>query len=138
MEQSLKLKNLYLTNDPNTYLGTIISFEKLSMEEVKINRVPTKNNIVDPLAKTLTQQKDGHTKSMDTELPRILEEEKTNKEYPYESFRISTSQEELVKSIPFIGDTITSHYNCNNHHDATDAIIPPTSSTQPVVTPQFP
>lgn len=48
---------------------------------------------------------------------------------PYEPFRISTSQQELLNSVPFVGDTLTSPCNCNNnnhHHDATAAeIIPP-------------
>lgn len=55
-------------------------------------------------------------------------------EDPYESFGISTSQQQLLDTVPFVGDTLTSpcNCNCNNlHHDA--EIIPPVSSTSPVI-----
>ena len=57
----------------------------------------------------------------------------------YESFRISTSQQELLDTVPFVGDTLTSPCNCNyNHHHhhvvtAIADIIPPASSTPPVI-----
>ena len=65
-----------------------------------------------------------------------------HEEDPFESIRISTSQQELLNTVPFVGDTLTSpcncncNCNCNNfHHDAdADAeIIPPASSTPPVI-----
>lgn len=70
-----------------------------------------------------------------------MEEEEANmeggnmmheEEDPYESFGISTSQQQLLDTVPFVGDTLTSPCNCNNlNHDA--EIIPPVSSTSPVI-----
>ena len=62
-------------------------------------------------------------------------ENMVQEENPYESFRISTSQQEFLNTVPFVGDTLTSPCNCNNHHHsaAVEDIIPPASSIPPVI-----
>src|SRR3954466_2488412 len=51
MDPSRKLRSLDLTNDPNTYSDVFTAFERSSIEviDVKICRVPTDDNIADPL-----------------------------------------------------------------------------------------
>ena len=59
-----KQRNLDRISDPNTFLGIIISFEiSLRESDVKICRVPTDDNVADPLTKPLPQAKhDRHAR----------------------------------------------------------------------------